>query len=268
MSWCKNVPVAILSLALCGQALAQSAPMSEMLKVGMAGDKTDVLPAMRGSRLVTFRYSPDVSFAIRALDQTFVNIELPVDEVVQGFYLSDGTMWEYHIAGDKRRVLVKPLAPGLVNTGTLVSNKRSYELTMMSVSAGDAWFQRVQWELPGAQGGAALYWGGQTASPVQSAVAKPASAGSIADVDPSDLNFGYRIKGRAAFAPSTVFDDGVRTWFRFDGVQDLPAIFAKTEGKLEVVDYAAQGAYVVVPAISKEFVLRLRKSEVKVERKR
>lgn len=265
MSLHKTMVVALLGGLLATPVALAGAGSMDALKVGAAGDTTDVLPALRGSRLVTFRYTENASFAIRALQDTFVNIEVPDGEVIQGLYLSDATQWSYHIAGDNRRVLIKPLQAGLVNTGTLVTSKRSYELTMMSVPLGEAWFQRVRWQVPGAGGESAdgLYWRGQMQG------GTPGTAAPLgAEIDPARMNFGYRVNGKGAFAPATVFDDGTRTWFRFDGVQDIPAIFARRGGELEVVDYTMQGGYLIVPTVAEGFVLRLRKEQVVVERRR
>lgn len=248
--------------------LAMTAPLAhavgtDALKVGLPGDNTDVMPTVNSTRLVTFRYTDDRSFLIRALAGAQVNIEVPEGERVQGFYLSDTDGWEFHVTGDDRRILLKPLVEGRVNTGTLITNERSYELTIASVPLGETWFQRVRWEIPNTHQVTGHYWRGARAA---------GAAGSLESdgrpqLDPGSLNFGYRVKGRGDFVPAAVFDDGTRTWLRFDGVQDLPAIFAKHGRELEVVDYSVQGQYVVVPMIAPEFVLRLRRQEVTVERR-
>jgi len=264
----------VLAVAIIFSTVFQASAQSnddlslDALKIGLRGDRTDVLPALRGSRLVTFRYNPDVSFAVRALEDTYVNIEVPDDEIIEGLYLSDPTQWNYHVAGDNRRALIKPLAPGLINTGVLITDKRSYELTMISVPLGEMWFQRVRWQVPGngADNFDGTYWRGQRHSHEETGQSSENT--SFADIDPSSLNFDYRIKGKAQFAPSMVFDDGVRTWFRFNSVQDLPAIFAKREDGMEVVDHSIQGQYIVVPLIARSFVLQLHKTKVTVEKKR
>lgn len=251
-----NLAAALL-IGLVGAASPASA--IEVLKVGLAGDTTDVMPTLTNTRLVTFRYTDDRSFLIRALTGAQVNIEVPEGERIQGFYLSDTEGWEFHVTGDDRRVLVKPLIEGRVNTGTLITNERSYELTIASVPLGETWFQRVRWEIPSQHQVTGHYWRG--------AAAQGAAGAGDPQLDPGSLNFGYRVKGKADFVPSTVFDDGTRTWIRFDGVQDLPAIFARHGRELEVVDFSVQGQYVVVPLVAGEFVLRLRRQEVTVERR-
>lgn len=253
-----NLTAALLLACLAG--VSANASAADVLKVGLPGDTTDVMPAVTNTRLVTFRYADDRSFLIRALTGSQVNIEVPQGESVVGFYLSDTEGWEFHVTGDDRRVLVKPLIEGRVNTGTLVTNERSYELTIASVPLGETWFQRVRWEIPSAHQVTGHYWRG----------AATGGAGHVTDepqLAASSLNFGYRVKGRADFEPVAVFDDGTRTWLRFDGVQDLPAIFAKHGRQLEVVDFSVQGNYVVVPLVASEFVLRLRRQELTVERR-
>lgn len=268
MNWrnyllCCGVLTAVVSNTVLAQPAAQPAnsieaatPPAITLDV-----KTDTLPVAHASRLVVFRYDANRSFAIRALKGVFVNVEVPIGETIQGFYLSDPTTWEYHVTGDDRRVLIKPTASAGVTTGTLVTTARSYELTLAAVDLGEPWYQRVQWQLPDA--GAGL-WEGQAQAGVGAAAAAFA-------IDPSKLHMGYRIIGKAAFAPTTVFDDGVRTWVRFERVQDMPAVFARRGKGVELLDYAmdpaACGACIVIPSVHDVIELRLGKQTVRLERR-
>lgn len=224
-------------------------------------DVTDSDPVTRSTRLVTFRYSPDTAFAVRSLANVFTNIEVPEGEKIQGFYLSDAVAWSYHVTGDKRRVLVKPTEAGAINTGTLVTDARTYELTFSAVEQGDIWHQRVRWVVPGAGGESSGFY-----EPTAGAAGQGAPSGGSAGVDPASLHFNYEVKGRADFRPTVVFDDGVRTWFRFDGAQDIPAIFAGKGRNIDVVEFAVRDGYVVVPAIADTFTLRLKREEVIVQR--
>jgi len=224
-------------------------------------DVTDSDPVTRSTRLVTFRYSPDTAFAVRSLANVFTNIEVPEGETIQGFYLSDAVAWSYHVTGDKRRVLVKPTEAGAINTGTLVTDARTYELTFAAVQTGEIWHQRVRWAVPGAAGESSSFY-----EPTIGAAGQGGNASGAVGVDPATLSFNYTVKGRADFRPTVVFDDGVRTWFRFDGVQDIPAIFAGKGRHIDVVEFAVRDGYVVVPAIADTFTLRLKREEVIVQR--
>lgn len=252
------------ALAIAGVAHAATQP-AQAAKLLAPGDTTDMLPVANNSRLVVFRYDPNRSFAIRALAGAFVNVELPEGETVQGYYVADPVNWGYHVTGDNRRVLIQPKQPGLVTTATLVGDKRSYELTLVSVAPGEPWMQRVQWQVPGAGMGDGLYWrGGQAAAPA-GADAAPAAL----RLDPARLDFGYRMIGKARFAPAAVFSDGTRTYLRFDGVQDIPAIFAvRRDGQMEVLPWAVEGGYVVLPSVQDVMELRLGREALRVERKR
>lgn len=252
-----RVLAAALAVALSLPAVAGTDP-AQVAKISIPGDTTDVLPITQASRLVTFRYDPNRSFAIRALAGAFVNVELPEGETVQGFYLADPVAWTYHVTGDNKRVLIQPTEAGKVTTATLVGSQRSYELTLASVEPGKPWVQRVQWQVPGQEGNG-LYWRGQ-ATQTSATPAGPA-------LNPATLRFGYRIVGKAPFAPTTVFDDGTRTYLRFDGVQDVPAVFAQTRDGMEVLDFAVDGGYVVIPSIHDTLVLRLGRDTLTVERR-
>lgn len=229
-------------------------------------DKTDVGPRLETTRLVTFNYDPNVSFAIRSRTGLFTNIEVPEGETITGFFLSDEGAWNWHVASDKRRVLVRPNAPGELNTATLVTNQRTYELTFESVSPGDVWHQRVRWAIPGvsAPAGAGVWTATGTSS-------GGGSDGSLM-LDMGNVNLGYRIgtsrRDAAHLAPTAVFDDGARTYFQFGARTDIPAIFASDSRhrKMDVVEFAVRGGYVVVPHVSDHWVLVLGKDRLTVAR--
>lgn len=221
-------------------------------------DRTDAHPVAANTRLVVFRYSDQVSFTVRSLPAAFTNIEMPGNELIQGVYISDPSSWSFHVTEDRRRLLIRPSAPGAYATGVIVSDQRSYEITLIAVGQGEVWFQRVRWDL--AEGSAAT--GIFTASASTDSDAADASL----SIPPERLRFGYTVRGRADFAPSTVFDDGVRTWFKLGQSQDMPAIFAITEGGIDVVEVAIREGYAVVPRLSEEWKLKLHGEEVRVRR--
>lgn len=235
-----------------------------------------------------FKFSPNVVFEIRARVGSFVNVEVPANEQIIGFYLSDTTLWRFVVAQDQSRILVKAGRAGLSNSATLVTNRRVYELSFLAVPSGQPWHQRVQWSADQPQSHA---WGvfepafrafadpaamrpAQAAQPGGAAPAQAAApAGATASapaaevaVDANRVNFGWSIEGDAPFRPLIVFDDGRFTYIRMPAVQDLPALFAQDEGQLRIVDYAVRGDLLVVGRVSESFVLRLGQREVRVVR--
>lgn len=244
-----------LLLPLSATAETASPPAKGPGVPEFALDRTDAAPVAANTRLVVFRYSDQVSFTIRSIPNAFTNVEVPEGETIQGFYLSDPAAWSFHVTEDRRRVLIKPSATGAYTTGTMVTDQRSYELTLIAVEPGQPWMQRARWEIVDAKANGIF-----EPEPI---VNEQGATG----VAPEQMNFRYNVRGRAEFAPSVVFDDGVRTWFKLGPSQDLPAIFAITNGEVDVVDLVRRGEFVVVPRLSAEWRLRLHSDEVTVTRR-
>jgi type IV secretory pathway VirB9-like protein len=262
-------PLPALFLAI---ATIFSAPASAAEGLAVPGDKTDVGPRTHNTRLVTFAYDPNVAFAIRSRVGVFTNIEVPEGESITSFYISDETTWQWHVGTDKRRVLVRPNAPGELNTATLVTNARTYEITLESVEPGELWHQRVRWAIPGSSGvpAGAGRW---TAGDATTGALPSADASDALMLDMSAVNLNYQIEPKrrnaAHIAPTAVFDDGVRTYFQFPPHRDVPAIFAsdKRGKKLDIVEFAVKGPYMVVPHTSEHWTLILGNHQVAVSRR-
>lgn len=223
-------------------------------------------------------YHPAKVFKIQSRVGSFTNIEVPAGEQIEGFYLSDTTFWRFVVAKDQARVMVKPGEPGVTNSGTLVTNKRVYELSFMAVPDGQPWQQKVQWDEAKEEKQA---WGvfepafrsfnGATVAAVSPAPKVTAVEQSAADdgvmVDAKRVNFAWQIEGDAPFRPTAVFDDGRFTYVRLPNVQDMPALFAEDAGKLRVIDYAVKGDTLIVHRVSDALVLRLDNQNVRVTRR-
>jgi len=81
----------------------------------------------------------------------------------------------------------------------------------------------------------------------------------------SEINTEYKISGYKTIKPSSVFDHAGRTYFLFGGT--TPAIYAKIDKELVVVNFKIAGKYVVVDRVSDEFELWHGKKKVTVKRK-
>jgi type IV secretion system protein VirB9 len=79
---------------------------------------------------------------------------------------------------------------------------------------------------------------------------------------PVDRNHAYSYKGSTKTLPTRLFDDGLATYFQFEGQEDLPAIFAVEPGGEEsVVNSHVLDGFIVVDRLAPAFVMR-RGSEV------
>lgn len=265
------IAIALGSIGTGVAATKGSTKQAALPPVAASGSMADALspsidatPVINTSRMVTYTWSASRSYAVRALGGLNTDIEVPAGETIRGFYLSNANDWSFHVTGDNKRVLLKPAQSGLYNTALLVTDQRTYQLTLVSVPPSDIWFQRVSWNVPTAtQGLNGVYW----EPGHQAGASTGANVPDVASINPASLYFEYAIRGDAAFKPIAVFDDGERTWIKFPAkAQDLPAIFAITDHKLDVVNYSVADGYVVVPRVAAEFDLRLDGKQVTVRR--
>lgn len=291
------VAIALGSLLLCAAVTSDAASARPAKTTAITGEARPI--AGDDTRLVVFNYDAELTYPILSRDSLYTNIEIRPGEIVQGFYLSDTTRWKHHVAGNRARIMIKPTAPDLFTSATLVTNKRTYELTFRSGGMNSPWYQRVRWSvsdddaIPASQatgvyedaaGGVVEYrdpvgskptppFSGSNQGMAPSPFAAMGDAAGTLDrspstrVRPDKLDFGYTIDGSATFKPQMVFDDGKFTWFQLASSQDLPALFRVGKDGAEVLDYTVQGSYLMVSSLADEFLLKLGESEVRVRRK-
>jgi type IV secretion system protein VirB9 len=217
------------------------------------------------TRLVVFRYDPNDSYLLLTRPGAVTHIALEPDELVVALALGDTVQW---IVQDKGpNVFVKPVRPDLYTSGTLVTNRRTYQLGLRSSPEGGAWYQRVSWTFPGLIALARESDGREPRGAVPAA--QPGLARSAAEgVRIERLNFDYRITGRAAFRPAQVLDDGRFTYIQMPvSLQEMPALFVAGEsGEGERVNYLVRGRFLVVQRLADRLLLRLGRAQVSVER--
>lgn len=241
-----------LRAAIAAAALVSSGSFADDLAV--PSDIAAKQDPFEQTKLVSFKYSANQTFPIVARSGMFTVIEIPEGEVAQGFYLSDTDQWGYHIAGDKRHVFVKPAAGKLFNSGTLITDKRTYLLALQSGTSG-MWYQKVTWTIPEKRDAQGDY----------EAYDKTAPTATNGKVDGTP-NFEYDIEGNADFRPLSVYDNGKFTRFVLSkNVQELPALFSlNSEGQPEVVNYTVQGNALQVNRLMNGALLKLGDKEVRV----
>lgn len=236
------------------------------------------VPMPQDTRLVVFRYDPNDTYLLLTRPGAVTHLALEPDESVVALALGDTVQW---IVQDKGpHVFVKPVRPDLYTSGTLVTNRRTYQLGLRSSPEGGAWYQRVSWVPPdlialrrdpaaGDGAGRAL----NEARPAGPARHADGARATTDGVQIDRMNFDYRIRGAAAFRPAQVFDDGRFTYVQMPvSLQEMPALFvgaesgATEEGQL--VNYTVRGRFLVVHRLADRFMLRLGPATVHVERVR
>ncbi|MDP2835175.1 MAG: TrbG/VirB9 family P-type conjugative transfer protein [Pseudomonadota bacterium] len=259
--------------------------------------------AFADTRLAVYAWHPDQVFPVLARAGMYTVLAFEPGERVQGLYLSDTARWQSHVAGDKRHVLIRPFAEtaaGSFNSGTVITDRRVYQLVLESRGEKERWHQRVSWYIPGAafdeleaavgrnpRKGEAESVSAEAqrlrsseapsampgvapgvAAEVATEVATEAAEASPVSVDLARSSFDYKIEGEAEFRPAAVFDDGRFTWFRMPkGAQVSPALFAvDAKGEAEIVAYVpVEGDWFKATRVAPGWLLRLGSEEVRIE---
>jgi type IV secretion system protein VirB9 len=151
--------------------------------------------------------------------------------------------------GSTRRVhiLLKPTRPDLATNLIINTDRRTYHLELRATSA--SWMASVSWTYP------------QDALIALTTPSARAPDPEPARLNIEQLNFAYRITGKAPFRPSRVFDDGTQVYVEFPPAiaqGELPPLFVMgADGKTELVNYRLRGRYIVVDRLFNHAELRL-----------
>jgi len=215
--------------------------------------------AAGGGRMAAFRFDANISFTLLCRPGAPTDIQLAPEEKVVGFALGDSVQWVVEeLPG---HVFVKPLHPGQSTAGTLVTDRRTYQLALRSVTGDAAWHQRVSWSYPDL---VLLRDAARAGHEATRDSADPDRLASARLVDPAVLNFAYDIAGDADIRPLQAFDDGRVTWLRMRAGKPLPAVFVIGTDGTELVNYTMHGDHIVIQRVFASALLKLGKSEARV----
>gem|GEM_PF-4461765 len=82
------------------------------------------------------------------------------------------------------------------------------------------------------------------------------------------FDFSWVLSGDRLAAPLQVFDDGRRMWLQFSPSQGMPQLSGRTQQGWMALDYAVQGAYVVLNAVWPQLQVKAGGREARVERQK
>lgn len=219
------------------------------------------------SRLVQFVYQPNNVYTVLTRPESVTDIQLSDDEELVTLAMGDTAQWV--VSNVPGHIFVKPIFPDLVTSATLVTNMRTYQLTLRSSPMDGKFYQQVHWHNPQliayrAEQAAARVAMADTARKFEDA--RMAATVVTPSVALEKLNFGYDIEGEGAFAPTQVFDDGNFTWVRLPDVQEMPAVFLVQDGNVELLNFTLRDSYMVIHRLVPEMLLKLGKQEVRIKR--
>jgi type IV secretion system protein VirB9 len=168
------------------------------------------------------------------------------DEKFQTISLGDTDSWQV-VPTDKGNILfVKPTARNVTTNMNVVTDKRIYYLELRD-SAPEANSQVF--------GIRFVYADKGLDAALRNEADERAAWPNIAGIDKANVNIDYSFSGDAALKPLMVFDDGAKTFFKFE--RRVPAIFAvKADFSETLENFRKEGDYVVVDGTATQFTLR------------
>ncbi|WP_062059601.1 TrbG/VirB9 family P-type conjugative transfer protein [Cellvibrio sp. OA-2007] len=197
-------------------------------------------------RIQSVMYNPDDVTVIRTRTGNSTLIQLEKGEVVDGVReggLSFGDTGAWTVGVREHNIFIKPKAPFPNTNINIVTNKRTYSISLVDVPniTDAAWQVRFKYPAPP-----------EPPKKIVHPDLGPCSDG------PKNLNwFKY---GHQVLSPTEVWDDGRFTCFRFPTSKALPVVYRYTPGselKEALVNFHIKDDVVVVHEVASEFRLRL-----------
>ncbi len=204
-------------------------------------------------RVRTVAYDPNAVITLDAHYFHATHVKFADYEKVTDVALGDQVAWSVAVTAAENGLIVKPIEPEARGNLFVATNHRTYQFELRSHNGRDPDQQVYQLRFAYADDVAR-----------QMAVEdrrRAVMAGADRPSDDDELvfrtNTDYEWAGDETIKPSEVFDDGRFTYFLFDDVDRLPAIFAVDEhGTEQLVNFHIRGDYAVVQRRAKWFTLR------------
>ena len=186
------------------------------------------------------RYSMDSAIGVSTM------IVLGDDERIATVAIGDSLAWQAVPDQSKRYLFIKPLDKTAVTNMNIVTNKRIYNLILRAGATSSRVVFKLRFSYPDEESSARLL------SKAQAMAAWP----NLKELQKNgNANFDYAYKGHIAAKPDAVFDDGVKTFFRFTG--EVPGIFVVNLDKTETLaNYRREGQFIVVDKVAGQFTMR------------
>ena len=160
------------------------------------------------------------------------SIEFGQGETIRSIIAGDTEGFQLDGVPGGRAFAVKPNARGVHTNITVYTNRRSYYFNVQENSSPT--YYVVQFRYP------------QEAARARNAVAQQAA------------NYNYAVSAKKEFTPTSVWDDGTFTYFRFARNAPVPAIFRATGGNERTVNsQQVENGVMRVSGVSRQWVLRL-----------
>ncbi len=222
-----------IALALTTAAYAESTPRA--------------VPADQRIRTVPFQ--KDNIIYLAGMMGVSTMIVFNEDEKIATVAMGDSVAWQAVPDQSKQFLFIKPLQPDAQTNMNVVTTKRVYNFVLNGAKPGNTKQAviKLRFAYPEDVGDAKLL------ALARQNAAMPNVRDALAN--PGRLNYDYGYKGAVDNRPTSMFDDGKKTFFQFSG--EVPAFFAvKSDGSETLVNFRRESDYIVVDKVSHQWTLR------------
>jgi len=220
----------LMAMLAAAPALAEQAPRA----------------VIQDSRIRTVPFQRDNVVVVQGALGVSTMVAFGDDERIETVAIGDSVGWQAVPDQSKRFLFIKPLEPHAVTNMNVVTRKRIYNFLLRAVDSRASVVFKVRFTYPDVEEDQRL---------LALAKAKAAMPNYRALMSRPGTNFDYSYKGQVTAKPDFVFDDGIKTYFRFGG--EVPAIFlVKPDRSETLVNYRREGEIIVVDKVAGQFTMR------------
>lgn len=195
-------------------------------------------------RFLTIPYAPGGLFHVQTTPEASQTVLFAPGERVTSVIVSDPGAYLIGVTGSGDGITLKANGASALAVVSVQTSQRAYQLELV----------------PGR--------GAASPSVVQFSYATAARPATLPSSNVRQASgFGWRLSGSKVLRPSTVRDDGTRTYIEWDRAQAQPAVFAiGASGKEEIVEAYVRGGIVTIDRVYPELVFRIDKTSAKAVR--
>jgi type IV secretion system protein VirB9 len=231
----------------------------------------NVVPPMPGSDGVVVNFGGYIPKVV-CRPNRLTDIALQPGEKVTAVHAGDTTRWLINPAksgsgaSETVHVVVKPLLPDISTNLLVMTDRRTYNLDL--VSSPQNFVPSLRFSYPD---DAISGWGAFIAENRKQDIVLSDERDS-GRMSPDDLYFGYTITGKADWKPLRVFDDGVKTYIEMPAKYkslEAPVLMFYEGRQMKMVNYRVKDRFYIVDRImTKKAVFIAGKSRVVIERQK
>ncbi len=209
--------------------------------------------------MVVFQYAPNQLYKIYCRVGYLTDLSLKKDEKITFVGGGDTSAWAVEKAtiNGVAHIYIKPTVDTNTTNMIIATNKRSYQIIL---NTSDWYNPMVTWS-----------YGLEENAEINRQSGEENTLNRI-NGTVETLNFEYKISGESSYKPVAVFDDGEKTFLKFEKLpKRLPSLFLKESGKkdIQLANYKISDNSYILDRIADEIELRISDKEIiKIKRKR